>query len=407
MDGLGWRPASMLDSLRNRAFRWLWLGQLAMAVTFQMSTVAQGWLVYELTGSAFALGWVGAGWSVSALILSPYAGVISDRVEKRNLAVGMQLAIALNGAVLATLVVLGSVRIWHLAASSLVSGVLFSFMMPAEVAMVAELVDRRTLLNANAIVSIGTGLTGILGPSVAGLVIAAAGAGGVYGLVAGINLLAVLALIRLPCTGRADASAAPIWTDLKEGLKYVGRTRVLVTLLGLLFVLVVFSMPYQTFMPKFAKEVMRFDAKGLGLLLAAPGAGSLASSLGIVMLGDYRNKGKLLLAAGGLCGIALMAFVCSPWLATMLLLLCLVGAASNACMVTNETLLQAQCEDRYRGRVMSMVLIMWSLMPLATIPAGLLVDRIGVAPVVALQGGLLAAVFLAAWVAKPHLRHLG
>ena len=142
------RRWTTFDALRDRNYRWLWIGSLASSVTFQMGTVAQGWLVYELTGSAFALGWVGAGWAISTLLLSLYGGAVADRVDTRDLLIWSRLAMTLNTLTIALLISTGAIRLWHLAVNSLLSGVLFSFMMPASQAIISELVDRETLLNA-------------------------------------------------------------------------------------------------------------------------------------------------------------------------------------------------------------------------------------------------------------------
>jgi predicted MFS family arabinose efflux permease len=169
---------------------------------------------------------------------------------------------------------------------------------------------------------------------------------------------------------------------------------------------VLFAMPYRTFMPKFAQDVMGMDASGLGILMAAPGLGGLVSSLGVASLGDFRGKGRLLLAAGVVVGVSLMLFGSSSSLAYVLLFLGVVGAANNACMVANNTLIQVNCETRLRGRVMSVYMMMWGLTPLGTMPAGIIADRLGVSSVIALQGGVLILIFLGIALLWPHIRWL-
>ena len=172
-------PAAF-DSLGNENYRWLWLGKLASSASFQMNSVAQGWLVYELTSSAFALGWVSAGWSITTFVLSLYAGVLCDRMEKRDLLIWARAGLALNYLVLAVLITTDAIQLWHLAASSLFSGVLYAFMMPAQQALLAELVDHDALLNAISLNSIGVGLMGIFAAATAGFVIERVGVEGVY-----------------------------------------------------------------------------------------------------------------------------------------------------------------------------------------------------------------------------------
>lgn len=159
-------------------------------------------------------------------------------------------------------------------------------------------------------------------------------------------------------------------------------------------------------MPKFAKEVMGFEAAGFGLLVAAPGIGSLLSSLALASLGDFRSKGKLLLAAGVSLGVSVFLFVKLHSLFLVILFLPLVGAGSNICMVTNRALLQTNSEDQFRGRVMGVYIMMSGLAPLGVLPEGAVADRLGVPFVVALQGMLLALIFLGVMLVRPEVRRL-
>jgi MFS family permease len=159
-------------------------------------------------------------------------------------------------------------------------------------------------------------------------------------------------------------------------------------------------------MPKYAQDVLGMDAAGLGFLMAAPGVGGLISSLATASLGDFRGKGRLLGAAGIAFGVALVLFANIPSLVPVLLLLAVVGAAGNACMVSTNCLLQVHAGERMRGRVMSVYMMTWGLMPLGTLPAGALADRAGVPLVVTLQGALLAAVFVLVGIFWTRLRRL-
>jgi len=400
------RWATTFDSLRNQGFRWLWLGRLSFSATFAMTTVAQGWLVYELTGSGTALAWVSSGGSVSMLCLSLVGGALSDRMQKRKLMVWCQAGMALNVLLLGLLVGGGWIRIWLMMASSVLSGVFFSLMMPAQQAITAELVDRETLLNAISLNSIGMGLMSIVGSSVAGLVIERFGAEGVYYAAAALNLLTALTWSRLPASGHSQVLLRSVWRDLFDGLRYLRQHRVLLVILGLGLARVLFAMPYRTFMPKFASEVMGFDATGLGLLLAAPGVGSLISSLTVASLRDFRSKGRLLLAAGIVLGACLAGFVSTQALWLVLGFLVIVGGMGNVCMVLSQTLLQSNSDDRFRGRVMSVYMLAWGLSPLGTIPAGVASDLLGVRLVIALQGMLVIAAYAAILVLRPAIRRM-
>jgi len=388
---LRWRA---FDALRDDNFRWLWVGQLAFSATFQMGNLAQGWIVYQLTGSAFALGWVSSGWSISTLLLCLYGGAVADRLEKRDLLIWTRLAMALNYLAVALLISADAIQIWHLAVSSLLSGVFFSFMMPAGQAILSELVDREALFNAVSLNSLGMGLMGILSATLAGYLLEVVGAAGAYYAMVGFYLVALLSVIKIPRTGRGEPSPTSVWADLREGVRYIRSHPALLALLSLALARATLAMQYRTFMPKFAQEVMGVDASGLGVLLAAPGVGALVASLAFASLGDFQGKEKLLVASGLALGGSLLLFANTPYFALALFFLGLAGAANNACMVANNTLLQVNSDDRLRGRVMSVYLMMWGLMPLGTLPAGAIADRMGVPFAVSLEGGLLALTFL-------------
>ena len=165
-------------------------------------------------------------------------------------------------------------------------------------------------------------------------------------------------------------------------------------------------MPYRTMMPKYAQDVMGLDATGLGILTSAPGVGSLISSLVMASLGNFRGKGKLLLISGIVMGLALVGFGNIQSFFAVLVLLAIVGGASNVCMVTNRTLLQLNCDPPYLGRLMSAYMMMFGLTQLGTMPAGAVADALGVPLVITVQGALFALVFVLVWLTGRKVRSL-
>jgi MFS family permease len=386
-----WRAA--VGALRNRHFRWYWLGRLTSLAAFQMDGVAQGWLVYELTGSALSLGWVSASRSITLLLFSLYGGVLSDRFEKRSILIWVRWMRLAAHLVVAVLISVGSIRVWHLALRALIAGVLLALIMPAERAIVPELVDRQTLLNAFALTSIATGLMGMLAAWVAGLLIDVVGVAAVYYAIVLFHLLTVLLVAQLPSTGHGVKGSTSVWADLRAAVSYVAQRPVLLALLGLTLAAVVFARPYRTLMPKYAKEAMGLGAAGLGLLTAAPQMGSLLSSLAVAALGRFEAKGRLLLLSGVGLGVSLLLFGNVRVLGLVLLFLALAGAMNNVCLVTTQTLLQTNSDDRFMGRVMSLQIMMSGLAPLGTLPASAVADRAGVPVAVSALGVLLAVTF--------------
>jgi MFS family permease len=397
---------SIFDSLHNRDYRWFWLGRLASSATYQMGSVAQGWLVLELTGSALALGWVSSGWSIANSTLSLYGGVVTDRIEKRRILLWTRGLITLSALAIAVLIAAGSIQVWHLATYSLFRGVIFALMMPAQNAYLADLIDRKTMLNAVSLNSVGMGLAGLFAGPLAGLLIDRVGIHAVYFGIALSYSFAFFTLTRLPLTGHSDSGTSSVWADLSEGIKYLRLAPVLIPLLGLVLARGLLAMPYRTFMPNYAKDVMGLDAVGLGFLSSAPGLGSLFSSLTLASLGNFQHKGRLLLIAGIVMGSAIFAFGNAQSLPVALLVLVVVGAASNVCMVTNQTLLQVNSAERFRGRVMSMYMMMFGLTQLGAVPTGALVDLFGVSLVLAVQGALFAVVCVLVLLLIPSMRRL-
>jgi predicted MFS family arabinose efflux permease len=298
------------------------------------------------------------------------------------------------------------IQVWHLVTYSLFRGILFAVLMPAQNAYLAELVDRKTLLNAVSLNSVGMGVSGIFAASLAGLLIDLIGVEAVYVGVAVLYMVVFITTLKLPPTGTTDPGANSVWSDMMAGAKYIRLCPVLIPLLALVFLRGFFTMPYRTLMPKYAQDVMHLDASGLGILVAAPGAGSLISALAMASLGEFKAKGKLMLGSGVILGISLVLFANTEVFLLVLVLLALVGATSNICMVTNRTLLQENCDAPYLGRLMSAYMMMFGLTQLGTIPVGALADRFGVPSVLAVLGTLFVLAILFLWVKQPTIKTL-
>lgn len=396
----------IFKALLSRDYRWFWLGRLAASATMQMSGVAQGWLVYQLTGSGFALGWVGAFGSLSTLLVSPFSGVMSDRIERRHILAATRLGMIFNILTITLLVLTGRIQVWHLAASGLLGGALMAFMMPAQNALMADLVDRSTLLNAVSLTAVGMGLMGIFGASSSGLMIDGMGVWSVYALITLLYVIALYTVLQLPLTGVHRSEARSIGRDIVSGMSYIIHDPRLLGIIGLSLARVLLAMPYGILLPQYADEIMGLGASGLGLLASASGIGALIAALGIAALGDFKSKGKLLLLSGFFMAAGLLALSFTRSLPIAFVLLTMVGMGNNAAMVANQTLVQVNCEDQYRGRVMSTYMMMWGLTPLGTIPAGALADHFGVPVVFAGQGALLMVIFVLVWWRVKALRTL-
>jgi MFS family permease len=384
------------SALRNRHFRRLWLGYLPSTIAFQMGQIASGYLVYSLTGSATVLGLMGLAWSVPLLLFSLVGGVVADRVPRRNLVLASQCIIGSAALLTAVLVVTGWVQVWHLFVLGLVQGTVFSFNMPARQAFIAELVGKDDLMNAIALQNAAMNLSSIVGPALAGYLIAlpAIGVGGVYVLMGGANVLVFLTLIGLPAGASRGARGRPGLDELTAGLRFIAGSRALRTLLLMAVIPMFLGMPYMTLLPVFALSVLQAGSEGLGLLSGANGIGALAGSLLVAAWGNAPRKALLQLSIGIIYGLALVAFALAGSLPLAMLALLLVGLAASAYRSLNNTLIMSYTPTELHGRVMSVYLMTFALMPLSSVPAGALADSIGPQLTVGGAGLLLAASIL-------------
>ncbi|MFO7696677.1 MAG: MFS transporter [Anaerolineae bacterium] len=385
-------------ALENRHYRWLWLGRLATSGTFQMGNVVQGWLVYHLTGSAFALGWVGAGWSVATLALGLYGGAITDRVNKRTLIFWTRLGMMLSTFTIGLLVATGNIEIWHLAIANFANGAFSAFLMPAQTSIVSELVGADTLMNAMSLDALGMGLMGIFGASLAGAAIEIIGPEYVYFSMAGLYALSLVAIMRVPSMPPRSQERRAVWVDMRGAVSYLRGQPLLLLVLVLGVARVFLVMPYMSLLPAFARDNLGLDASGLGLLQSIQGLGGLIASLVASNLGELRGKGRLLARSAAVMGLFLVLLVTVRWLPMAYISLLLIGGLGNLYMVLSSTLLLSHSEVAFRGRIMSISMMEWGLMPLGTIPSGALADRVGVPWVVGVQGLVVMIVFgLVSW----------
>jgi MFS family permease len=347
------------------------------------------------------------------VLFSLVGGVVADWLPRRAVLIATQTGFGAASAALAVLTFLGRLEIWHLAAIGFVQGLAVAFNMPARQAYIAELVGPRLLRNATALNSASMNFSRITGPPLAGglLAVAAIGPGGVFTLIAAMYGLVALALFRLPASPPTDASDAARrraggWADLREGLSYISGSPVLVALLSMAAVPLIFGMTYQPLMPLFAEQVFGVGATGLGVLMAAIGIGALGGSIAVAALSGHSRLSMLQLALGVAFGVALIGFALAPTFPVAVLLLALVGFASSGYVALNTSLMVSHTEPRLYGRVMSVYLLTFAIMPVAALPVAWLADQIGGRATVAAGGALVAATVAAIGILYPPARHI-
>jgi MFS family permease len=398
-------------ALGVRDYRVMWLGMLAAFTAMQMQMIAQGFLAYQLTGSATVLGLVGFASGLPQLFLGLIGGVVADRVPKRRLLTLTQTCTGLIALTTALLVSTGHIQVWHLYLLGMAQGTVFAFNMPARQALIPQIVGERHLMNAMALNNAGMNFTRIFGPALAGALIGipGIGLGGVFFLIAGCYVLVVASIASISVPGlplKRDRKSSPL-ADLREGVRYVWTDSYLRTLLFLAFAVTCLGMPYQTFLPVFAGEkVLNIGATGLGLMSAAVGIGALVGSLVVASAGNMLRRSLVQLAAGAGFGLSLMLFGLMGIPALAIAVLALVGLTANFFMSLNSTMLMARSEPRFYGRVMSVYMLSWSAMPLASVPLGRAADTIGAPHTVTLAGAAIAVIVgLVALVSPTYRKH--
>jgi MFS family permease len=384
------RVTGSFRALRHRNFRLFLAGQIVSLTGTWMQQVALGWLVYRLTRSAFLLGLVGFAGQIPSLFVAPFAGVWADRANRQRMIVATQALSMLQAVVLAGLVLTGAVRIGHVLALSLFLGIVNAFDIPARQSFLVEMVSgREDLANAIALNSSTFNAARLVGPSIAGAIIAAAGEGVVFVLNA-VSYLAVLAgllAMRLPPRPPASERAAPVWHTLREGVAYVTSFGPIRAILLLLSLVSLTGAPYAVLMPVFAAEVLHGDAHTLGFLVGAIGLGALCGALLLASRQTVRGLGRVIVVSVLGFGAALLGFSLSHRLWLSLVLVFFSGFALMVHMAASNTVVQTIVDDDKRGRVMSFYAAAFQgTMPLGSLLAGALAGLLGAPRTVQLGG---------------------
>src|SRR5262245_15184415 len=400
--------AFMLRALDHRNYRLFFSGQSISLIGTWMTRIATSWLVYRLTNSALLLGVVGFAGQIPSFLLAPVAGVLVDRWNRHRLLVVTQALGMAQSLALAVLTLTGVVKIWHVIALSAFQGVTNAFDMPARQAFVVEMVDRREdLSNAIALNSSMVNAARLLGPSLAGVIIAAVGEGWCFALdgVSYVAVISSLMMMRLPSAVTEQIEEENLFRQFREGWDYIVGFKPIRNMLLLLALVSLVGMPYTVLMPVFADEILGGGPYTLGWLMAASGVGALIGALFLAARRTVLGLGKFIPTMAGAFGAGLIAFSFSRSLWLSLLLMVVTGLGFMAQMAVSNTLLQTIVEEDKRGRVMSFyTAAVMGTTPFGSLLAGLVAARIG-APHTLLIGGSCCIVG-ALWFAKtlPSLR---
>jgi len=382
---------SAFAALRHRDFRLLWLGQIVSVTGSQMQFVAINWHVYLLTKSAFALGLVGLFRGVPIIVCSLAGGVVADAFDRKRAMIVTQSVMLLTAALLSAATLSGLKSVWPIYMLSALSAAAQAFDTPARQALMPTLVPEEDFPNAVSLGIIVFNIAIIVGPAIAGFILAETGPAIIYGLNA-LSFLAVIgAVIAMRTSGKPDLQRgrreALSLGALKEGLRFVWQTPIIVQTMTLDFAATFFASA-TLLLPIFAQERLHVGARGYGFLAAAPAIGSVLTALVMARIGSFRKQGRLVVASVAVFGVATAGFGVSTVYWLSLLMLAVTGAADTVSTVLRQTIRQLVTPNHLRGRMTSINMMFFMGGPqLGELEAGSLAALIG-APLSVVVGGL-------------------
>lgn len=362
-------------------FRTFWCGLLVSNIGTWAQNIAQGWLVYDLTHSSLYLGIVGFASMLPLLFFLLVGGAIADRFERKKLLLFTQTILLLDALVLAILTLTHLVQVWHVIILAIITGTVMAFDSPARQAFVQDLVKDEDLMNAVALNSATFNAARIIGPAIAGALVASVGIASCF-FVNAASFLAVLIALSFvkPSPYKEVTTRTGLFEDIVEGFGYLKNNPTIFAVVLLAAVPAIFTMPYTTLMPAFAREVLHSGAKEYGILMSTTGVGALVGAMGLAALSDYPHRGRLLLSglflmSGSLIGLSLCH---TFWLSV--LFLPFIGMSVSTYAATSNTTLQIMAQPELRGRVLSAYMVCWmGMAPFGNLQVGLISNYLGVA----------------------------
>ena len=386
------------SALHDANFRLLYAGNVLQFGSMQMQMLVRGVLSFQLTGSFAALGIVSLANAIPGLVFSLIGGVAADRFPKKTVIQSAQIFNMFNTAALAVLAGAGLLRFEYLVISAALQGGVMALMMPSRQSIILDLVGRERLTNAVALNTSGMNLMQLVGPGLGGALLALFSPALVFWLMAGMYAVAVTFTVRLPKepvfaytqarpqSGRGGGGFRDIW----DGLKYVGKDATIRTLMAVNFLIVLASMPYTMMLPGFVHEVLHRGPAAQGILMSVSGVGAIVGSLSVASMSE-RGRGRMLLICACVLGFALVAFSISTVYYVTVPIMIVIGAATAGRMSIGQVLIQTYAADEYRGRVMAVWMMQFSLVAFGTFFVGILAEVFG--PQLAI-GGLAAFLLL-------------
>jgi predicted MFS family arabinose efflux permease len=385
----------VFKAFQYRDFRLMWIGACTSSIGTWMQIVAQGWLIYRLSRSAFLLALDQFLGGIPIFLFSLIGGVVADRVERRKILLGSQYVQMATAGLLTILVATGRVHVWHILCLSFISGLAQAFGGPAYQALIPTLVDKDDMPNAIALNSIQFNVAVMVGPALAGQALAKLGEKWCFGLNALSFLAPIVSLSLITARFLPMKTTESMFASLKQGIQFARKQNSMEALILLAFCMTSLSMPMRTYIPVFVKDIFHRGPETYGNLLSLMGLGSIFGSLTIASAGNFKRKGRVALVALMLLGASISAFALSKSVPFSGVILTLVGASMMAVFATVNSLVQLITTNEMRGRVMSVYNVAFrGGMPMGNLLSGWLVPVFTAPVVLGVDGFLLVLLAL-------------
>lgn len=406
----------LFSALKVKDYLYLWLGMLGSAFAMNMQLVAQGWLVYEMTSSPIQLTWVTLAFMLPQVFFSLIGGVLADRVRKKPLIGWSPIANGIATVYLTVIIFSGDVVFWHFVAIGFLNGTLMALSIPARTALIPEIVGEHRIFNAMAFNTAAWNLSRILGPALAGFMIAQIadgdttstfGVGWVYVVISGLYFFSGISVLLISHAGNPTniTQNSPL-QDTVEGLRYVIDSPIVGGLILLSILPFLFGLSINTLLPAFNTDVLLAGPDTLGLLMTGMGIGAIAGSLVLAKLSGLRRKGIWLISTNILWGLAVALFGLTSTFIWAFSVISFMGFVSAINMSMNRSLVQLQVDQHMRGRIMSIDLMSHGLMPIGILPIGYIAEHVSISAGLATSGIILVLTTVIAAIALPAVRQI-
>ncbi len=398
----------IFETLQIRDFRWIWIGSFISFMAMNMQMITRGWLVLRLENdSPLALVLVMVSFAAPMTIVSLVGGALADRFSKKYLIIISQSANAVMTFVLAMMDASGAIWFGAVLIIGVVNGAMMAINMPSRQAIISDIVPESRLMNAVALNNSAMNLTRIIGPAMAGFLIIFIQTSGVFYLISIIYVFSALSLLMVRVdTAQSKSAKKSVGKDIIEGLRYVWNDVNLRGLILMAFIPSLFGFTLFALLPVWAREALNVNSSDLGILMTIMGVGALIGTLGLAAIRRFSHRGLLLLGCGIVWGIMLVGLANSQIYPVAMPFLLIIGLISSVYMSLNMTLTQLSAAPEMRGRVMSIMMMTFGLMPIGALPFGTIAEYIGTANSLTISGALLALLIFAFGLAYPAFRRI-